>query len=238
MKILVLLKRTAAILIIAYGLVVLGMFAYYTNKVGALTAYHVTDMHIVSGPIRRLLMPLESDAAIIGRFVRDRQAYEELVAIHREKCFSVDDAKKNFFGEYPEVKLLKQRLGIVKLTSGTGTYWLPDPYSYKSRVQARQILNELLDLPQHEMRSRGCQHTAPKFQLSASTAHLAAKGLIYFPVPPRVKDGKLLLPGGEGAHFHYEEVLSSLDQVTGVQLKRVPGCTYRRIEPQWFLFVC
>jgi hypothetical protein len=238
MQILVLLKRTAAILIIAYGVVVLGIFVYFTNKMGALTAYHVTDTFIVSGPIRRLLMPLESDAAIIARFTRDRQAYEELVAIHREKCFSAEDAKNNFFGEYPEVKLLKQRLGIVKLTSGAGTYWLPDPYSCKSRVEARQILKELLALPQHEMRSRGCQHTAPKFHLSTSTAHLATKGLIYFPVAPSVVDAKLLLPGGEVEHFHYEEVLSSLDHVTGVQLKRVPGCTYRGIESRWYLFVC
>lgn len=213
-------------------------FVYLAFKSGPLLGMLQTDRLIISGPIKRYLNPVGSDEQMLIRFQRDRSIFEKLVQIHKEKCF----INPQTHAEYPEVTELKKELGLWGLQNGTGAFWLPNPYSESAAEQMRTIAreNEEKNVPLYEIEKQHCFYGAPKFELERFPTDRLVKGLIYFPIEPKVIGGVLYRPSGLGANdpYRYEKVLESLNDLPIGFWRIQKSCAFRKIEPQWFLFVC
>lgn len=226
----------------------------------------LTDWFAVSGGAKRIFLPsVSTDDQMIARFKEHRTAFEKLAKIHQEKCLYMDDPVKFDPREYPEVSELKQQIGLIRLQNGLGIFWFLDPYSKEAAAQQRKIwqdhdlkvsqmprilgpnnrIQEIVGMKElsREMTLLQCRYGSPQFIWEKFPADPWEKGVEYFPVEPNIADGRLHMPNGIGANDpNFLRVLESLDSLpTGLVAllaDRRPGCAYRKIESQWFLFVC
>jgi len=223
-------------LIIGYILFVMvctvGLIIYSSEPLGAIL---VVDQLLVTGPIKRLFMkPISSDEEMVKIFYQHRKSFERLVEIHRNECFYDKDRKK----DASEEKRLQELIGIKKLVSSNLDKWVPAPYSQEARQFRKQFSRKISDQSYADI-THYCRYGAPKFAFENYSLDYFYKGWIYFPVAPRINGGELLVPGrsyGSLSRYQMYDNLADLNWI--LRFKLGYSCVYRKIEPQWFLFVC
>lgn len=207
--------------------------------------FYIAGRSLLINPVVHFIRPVISDQDLIGRFNQHRDSFEKLVQIHKEKCFTAWSESANSRQEHQEVIELKKRIGLLGVRESPAHLWLPDPYSDATRNLGETLnastFSRGLSEVEWAKRSLQCPNGSPQFDWEIFPADELVKGVTYFPVDPRVENGKLMTP----SYFppfvsNNSDVLTKLDGLPRGILGMREGiyCAYRKIEPKWFLYVC
>lgn len=181
---------------------------------------------------------LPVDEKMITHFEQHRTEIENLVRLYQS--YSYQEWEKNEV----EIKELMDKAGVSEIfrCSGTGEYWLPNPYSPETAKLASMIIAK--DFPQG-FSSRNtsiiCITLSPqndylfvKLKSIWRDYDEITKRLEYFPYPPKIIDRRvkgILQPSGY--YSLSRRVLTSLDYFPS-QWRRYET-VYRQINSQWFI---
>lgn len=249
--------RIIKILIVAIGilytLVVICFYAFYAFVFDPQSALFITDNFFVRGSVERFLTPAISDAELINKFEAEREKLERIVEIHTAGC--LDDRLGR---PLPEVKAIEGEIGLLEVFGVKSPLWLPDPYSSSAAVRRKERMVNMqneLDAIDHTLpdlqraaaiqrisekyRLERCKLESIRFDFEKLPASLGLmKGVEYFPLPPMIKDGRMILPSVTSSpdETTSEEIVGDLAELPRVGAQR--ECAYRQIEPQWFLSLC
>jgi hypothetical protein len=234
-------------LVTCYAALNLFVFAYFTYQGAPIAGLYAADWLLIRGPIQRYMHPVTKDDNMIAGFNARRTEFEKLVRIHSERCMTNPWTDR----PHPDVEKIMQQIGLTRVGTDQLSIWLPDPYSERAFQQARIMRHERgrkleeagrvgNPLVLEEAKRLQCRHGAAMFYWEKFPTDSLAKGLIHFPVEPKVADGELYRPAmlSPDKPMHSEEVLQSLDRLPTGFWRFQRSCKFRRVEAQWFVFVC
>jgi hypothetical protein len=183
----------------------------------------------VAGPPSRI-NTLPPDEELIAWFQTNRADIEELVRRYRAyvppEGKQIGDWEK--VGDTPE---LHKRAGVSRLSDASSAVWLPDPYSAVARIKDGGYL--AVDWRQATKYKTLVIHSSDKRWWQGRVW----KDLVYFPMVPRIEDGRIMHPVEEtGVSRPTDRVLSTLNNEPP-DVNR-DECALRQIEPQWFVRMC
>jgi hypothetical protein len=248
-------KRIAALIAGIYVLLVVSFYTYYAIAIDPFGAAVITDHYLISGPIKRTLKPAISDEELMGLLRKEKSKFKDLVEINSENCLNDGWGRPP-----PEVVTIINEIGLLKVYGVNSPLWFSEPYSDSARARwnARKFnfqnkikfiekttpvsqRSEAITRTTENNRIEECKYHSIRFvrEKIASTAGLV-KGIEYFPEPPLIKEGIMILPSlrtptGDAPS---REVVSDLAGVPRGFWMTQKQCAYRKIDKKWFLFIC
>lgn len=248
-----LLIRSGAIILFFYLMIVCTFFVVACFYVGARNALYVTDYYLVSGAVKMWVQPAVTDDELLELFEQNISDFEKLIAIQVDRCITERSEALR-----PEASVLVQEIGLLTAYPVKTTLWLPDPYSDSALVQRktqtaalqRKLSSVDGDLPTVQRREavveileryrlERCKYQSIRFSFQrVPGAEMLMKGIEYFPFPPSLTEDRLFFPRrtyppGDSPSFKLAE-----DLAFKWALISPSSCVYKKITPQWFLFVC
>lgn len=194
----------------------------------------------ILGPIMAVILinPLPSDEELIEHFRQHRADITEIV--RRFRSFEPPpDRRHDLYlwqqqGDTPE---LMRRAGLWTVDYGLGL-WYTDPYSMESAAKVNQLSKSLGFLAFQKYGAVFIRPLEPAYRRLLPRYYLRRgfKDLVYFPEPPRIEGGRLLMPRD---HMGIHGSTRVLDSLTAYPPDWRKGeCVLRQIEPQWFIRMC
>lgn len=177
--------------------------------------------------------PQPSDEAMIAHFERHRAGMEELV--RRYRTFDAPIGQHHTWANVPDTRALMERTAVRHI-GYIGGVWLPEPYTRETgkRVDALRIAAPGFSRYERYGTLTIRLEDIDYFRVWYKWG-IVSKYFAYFPEPPRIEEGRLLLPAdAEGIVRSWDRVLPSLNDPPDDWV----GCLYRKIEPQWFIRLC
>jgi hypothetical protein len=206
-------------------------------------AARLTYIKYISSPLSVYVIPVSSDESMIEFFWRHRSTFEAITKIQREKCLTDPET----YMQRPKIRQLREDIGLGIVTEDDSLLgkelWFENPYSLEAAERTREMHKPH---PSIDPRPQQCPYRALLFywekygwaQFSTRWGALS-KGWLYFPVPPRVENGRIYFPNyREPAREVFRQALDSLDDLPKKSWRDARECLYRKIDDRWFLFVC
>ncbi|WP_155952629.1 hypothetical protein [Pseudomonas sp. URMO17WK12:I4] len=248
-------KNIIILAVVAYLFVVASFYSYFAIVSDPFGAVTITDHYLVSGPVKRALTPVISDEELISLLRGKKSKFIELVAINSKNCLSDSWGRLS-----PEIVSITNDIGLLRVYGVNSPLWFPQPYSDSAlaRWSARnsnfqhEILsieriadinrrNEAITSAAESDRLNRCKYQSIRFvrEKIASSAGLV-KGIEYFPEPPRISEGVMILPSLRNPtdNAPSREVVSDLVDVPRGFWMTQKKCAYRKVDENWFLFTC
>lgn len=212
---------------------------YYTRDGELSVARILADFRGTHEHVMAFFEPLPTDEEMIRHFQTHRREFEALVALWRSENNggAVWKDGQTIWPDNPEAMRMLGTSGIGRLKSGP-TLWLPAPYSIESAWQVEAMdYASIYEAYQHQAVWIDIKdwREIPSWRLRGEVS----KYYVNFPVVPRVVEGELHWPvdtKGEPIRSATRLYPSLNEYPPG--FRRMVGCAWRRIEPQWFLVLC
>jgi hypothetical protein len=176
---------------------------------------------------------LPSDEEMIAHFEAHRGEFEELVALYRN--YRPLPGERRTWEELPEIKVRRERVGVIYISTIGSLLWLPNPYSIESGKRS-WAMNNLAECRRYCALIFEPSERRRYYRTSIRYGTIY-KNYVSFPETPRVEQGRIWYPMDDNG------VIQPMDRVAD-SLNAYPpnwgrgNCVYRRIEPKWYLMMC
>ena len=185
------------------------------------------------------VLPLPSDEQMAQHFYSNRADFDALVKAYRAENSTANPA--TFWDAPDNIKEIKKRVDVWRLTSESAMTWFDNPYSVEAaeRHMASIRSGEINTIKNHSLDG---VLVVPNHARSHSFRERAQVSKYYLHIPqiPKVEGGKLWYPVVSSKSRYNEQKYMEMKE----SLDRYPDnwengqCFLRTLDQQWFIELC